>query len=279
MGTLDTRSNDSPVRRSGDSTPVAGNTNKRLEYEKTDKVGFETLPVEIREALSTRKVMLGKEICGDAGYPVTKKRSDGSHYQEITAWWAGTGSYVDIRAVRELRQNSNGSFSPSGSWSAASTVYILPPNLKAVHSVWRSVGSSGYPVKQSTTTTLDEISDNPLDILPPQVVAPVIGGASNAWQYYSKNFANETVVASKLVDDHIRALRAGREGRSHKALPNCDWQVDTIDAPIIDTRLVAIGKPPDSLMQSMERNAKKVPISNGSSNTSTVGHSPSASLN
>lgn len=274
MGTIDTRQSNSTTSYSGGNGLTRRTGGERLDYTDVDRVGFDKLPVEIREAVSGRKIMLGGVICADAENPVAKRRSDGSYYQEMKAWWVGAGSYVDIRAVRELVQAGDGRLRPNGPWSAASIVYTLPPGVRAMHSVWRSAESSGSGSKQDTGT----LTDDALDILPPQVAAPVAGGLSDAWLEWGKGFAHEVVVALRPLDGRIRALRAERSGRSRKMLPNCDWHIDTVDAPIIGKRLAAVGSPPASLLKAMERSMQQVSIVGRPSDKNAVGRSPSAPI-
>ncbi len=214
-----------PARRSGGIPAERGE--KSLAYVSATRVGFEQVPDEIVEELTAEGILLGEAVAATAEQPVAKRRADGSHYQQVTAWWASTRCYVVLDARRELAAAGEGRLRPAGAWSATGKVFRLPDGLAVASSVWRrSAGTEG------AGTTKRQSTDNPLDLLPPEVVKPVAGSQADAWREFGNGWATETVVASLLSAQRIRVVRATRKAASRRALDAADWTLETIDAPV-----------------------------------------------
>ncbi len=224
-----------PSRRTG-GLPERG-APKKLSYVPATKIGFDCAPEEIVLELTAKRVILGSEVAATAYPPVTKRRSDGTHYQMATAWWSSTSRYVTLELKRDLVPAGDGRFRPAALWRATGKVFHLPDGLEVTTSVWRRAGegtSSGRPKSQRT--------QEPLDILPPSVAQPVRGGQADAWQEYGGGAAVETVVASLLVDDRVRILRATRQSTSKSALEGAEWILQTLDAPITRAQNFSVGQ-------------------------------------
>ncbi|MDA8284995.1 MAG: hypothetical protein M0Z42_17250 [Actinomycetota bacterium] len=218
-----------PARRSGGIPAEQGA--KTLAYVSVPRVGFEQVPEEIVGALVAEGILVGVEVAATAEPPLAKRRAEGSHYQLVTAWWASTSCYVVLDVRRELALAGEGRLRPAGTWSATGKVFHLPDSVQMATSVWRRSGGAdgaGKPKSQRT--------DDPLDLLPPEVAKPVMGGQADAWREFGKSWATETVVASRLFADRVRVLRATRQATSRRALDGADWALETIDAPVTGSR-------------------------------------------
>ncbi len=239
MGTLETAPAGQPAKRQGGT--LAGIDNKKIEYITADKIGFELVPDEVVKALKFRQCLLGDEIAAAADHIVTKRRTDGSHYQFTNAWWASTRCCTIIDVTRELAATGDGRFRPNGPWSATGTIHLLSGNLQPVRSIWQRPPSQ-VAVSNARKRTGNQYTDEALDLLPPDVALPVRGGRSDAWQISRKGFVQETIVAMKMVGNRVRILRAVREATSKKKLDSASWTLDTLDAPIASSRPVSTGK-------------------------------------
>ncbi len=238
-GDLEARPAGQPVRRKGGA--LASADDKKIEYEMADKIGFERLPDEVVKALRSRQCLLGDEIAAGADDLITKRRKDGSHYQFMDAWWTSTRCCTIIGVTRELAAMGDGRFRPNGPWSATGTIYLLPDDLQLVHSIWqRSLSQDA--VSDAKRKNDIQYTDEVIDVLPPDVALPVRGGKSDAWRVYRKGFAQETIVAMKMVGDRVRILRAVREATSKDKLDSASWTLDTLDAPVVSSRPISIGK-------------------------------------
>jgi hypothetical protein len=76
--------------------------------------------------------------------------------------------------------------------------------------------------------------DDPLDLLPPDLVLPTRDGVADAWQVYGKGWARETVVAMHMTKSGVLLFRAVREATSRRALSTSEWHVETLDAPVAE---------------------------------------------
>ncbi len=239
MSALETTPANQPVKRQGGD--LAGTNNKKIEYVTVDKIGFEVVPDKVVSALKLHQCLIGDEIAATACEVVTKCRADGSHYQFTNAWWASTRCCTIVDVTRELAATGDGRFRPNGPWSATGTIHLLPDNLKPVRSIWQRSPSQAA-ASDASKRNKNQYTNEALDLLPPNVALPVRGGKADAWKISRKGFVQETIVAMKMVGDRVRILRAVREDTSRKKLDSASWTVDTLDAPIVDSRPVSIGK-------------------------------------
>lgn len=220
------------------STRGGGTVAKRspgsIDYVSADAVGFEVLPEALRGALSG--LLLGTELAADAEHPVTKRRQDGTHFQVVSGWWASSERLVVVEGRRALDRVGENQFKPSGEWDASGTVHQFPLGLVPETSCWRFDGGSAGDGK----TRRRKVA-NALDALPPQLVAPVLGGSSGAWQRYRRGWAQETVVALRLTHNRVKVLCAEREASSLRALAATGWRATTLDSPIVAALSITSG--------------------------------------
>lgn len=199
-----------------------------IDYEPADAVGYDRLPQQVRDQMAN--LLDGAEVAASANDPETKKRPDGSHYRAVEGWWASVSRFVEINARQELQAIGDNHFRPSGAWHVSARVDHFPPNLELMATRWRfdAAGSGLTPGKQRK-------ADDALDALPPKLAAPVVGGLSDAWRESSRGWAQETIVAARVVEGRVRILKATREATSGRALTSTDWLALTLEAPIAST--------------------------------------------
>ena len=210
-----------PASLSGDQKPPGS-----IGYEPTDAVGFERMPAAVVKALAP--VLLGPPVAADAEQPVTKRRPDGTHYQQSIGWWMGGDRYVAIDARRILAPAEGQKLKPAGAWKIEGTVCHIRPGVIPTSSQWRyDPGASGAgPTKRRARV------EDPLDALPPELAAPVREADANAWREYGRGWASETLVAAVVTAERIRVLKAERKSTSRRGLESSDWHAVTLDAPI-----------------------------------------------
>jgi len=224
-----------PARRSGALPTERGP--RTLDYAPAPAVGFEHVPEEILQALVAEGILVGREVAASADAPTAMRRSDGSHYQLVTAWWASTSRFVILQARRELASLDARKLRPAGPWSAAGRVLYLPDGLGVTTSVWRRPSGPG-----AGGTAKHQRTDDPLELLPPEVAKPLVGGVSDAWRRIGTGWATETVVAMRTVPGRVKVLRAERQATSRRALDDADWTVETIDAAVTGSSEFSLGK-------------------------------------
>ena len=157
------------------------------------------------------------------------RRSDGTFHQCAEAWWADEGRLFVFRYEREMEQVGEKQFRPASPWSVDGIVSRLRPVGGPERSVWRFDGSDAGEAPGKGVKT-----DDPLDLLPPDLVLPIRDGVADAWQVYGKGWARETVVAMHITRGGVLLLRAVREATSRRALSTSEWHVETLEAPVVD---------------------------------------------
>lgn len=224
MGVPDRRRAGTAAQRSG--SPIVRQPGK-IEYTTTERIGFECLPDAVSGALWKWGVLVGTMLAGTAQAAVAKRRTaDGSYYQYSRGWWTSEWRHVTVEAERPLRSRGEGKLAPDGEWQVSGTVFEFPCAVRTLPSVWRFQPSNADGSPRRTT---QHRSEDPLDLLPPQLVAPIIGGEADCWREYGKGWATETVVASKILDARVLLLHANREATSRRALDGADWLAETVD--------------------------------------------------
>lgn len=196
----------------------------RLRYVPADRIGFEKVPDALVWELQAAKVLTGRIWLGFASDVVVKRRQDGSHYQQVLAFWASQWRYVELDGRRELRMGSDGRLRPAGPWTATGTVRDFPTALAPQRSVWRDQPSGAGARRRA-----QRVCDDPLEVLPRAVTGPVVGGRSQAWQILEPQSASETIVAANVTADRVLLLRARRQARSEHALELADWAIETAE--------------------------------------------------
>ncbi len=215
-----------PGARNALSTKAPG----ALDYVPADKVGFEHVPSAVLLALQAREVLAHKELASYADAPLVKRRPDRSHYQLITGWWMSKSRLVTLEVRGELTRRRDGRFRPEPGWQVDGTVDHFPSGLSPVKSTWHrevDVGTEGE-------TTPPPAAESALEVLPAELVAPVIGGVSHAWITYSSTRAEETIVALRVFPSRVRGLQAKRKASSEEALSTADWKATALDALIAE---------------------------------------------
>jgi hypothetical protein len=221
----------------GSSHPAPGGQTPpgRVSYVEASAVGFEHLPEPVRASLIPH--LLGDHLAADADEPVAKRRPDGTYYQQATGWWASTDRYLEISATRPLVSAGSGRLRPAGPWTTSTTIYDLAPGSPPVTSSWRF---DGVAAGSDLNTALRSV-DDPLDTLPPPLVAPVRGGRADAWRTWDDRSAEETVVVVLRLRDRVRILKAERRAHSRRALTTAEWHATALDAPIAATNTFTVG--------------------------------------
>jgi hypothetical protein len=220
----------------GSSHPAPGGQTPpgRVSYVEASAVGFEHLPEPVRASLIPH--LLADQLAGDADELVAKRRPDSTYYQQALGWWASTARYLEISATRSLVSAGSGRLQPAGPWTTSATIYDLAPGSTPVTSSWRFDGVAAA----SNLETALRIVDDPLDALPPPLVAPVRGGRADAWLTWNDRSAEETVVVALRLRDRVRILKAERCARSRRALRTAEWHATALDAPISATNTFTV---------------------------------------
>lgn len=226
-----------PVPRSAGNSPAVPDSARRapgaIGYEDADAVGFDQMPRSVVDALAG--VLLGPPIAADAEPLVAKRRGGGTHYQQATGWWAGGDRYVSIDARRLLAPTEGQRLKPVTGWKIDGTVRYFAAGVLPTYSQWRfdaGVDEGAGKGRRSRT-------DDPLDVLPEQLTAPVRGANANAWRGYGPGWAEETIVAALTTPNRVRILKAQRKATSRRGLGAADWHAVTLEAPIVAVQALA----------------------------------------
>lgn len=206
-----------------------------IAYAPAEAVGFEVLPAEVRASVAD--LLVGPELAAHADDPQTRRRPDGSCYQVATGWWASPACLVSVEARRELHALPGGRFRPGGGWWTRASFHTLPAGVQPATSWWRQPAGGD---RRGPAAASQQVSDV-LDVLPPALVAPLraAGGCrSGAWIRFRPGWARETIVAQRLGEHRVLVLAARRSAISRRALARADWQVSTLDAPVLGSHQV-----------------------------------------
>jgi hypothetical protein len=235
-----------PVPRSGGATPVprpggslTGRGPLEPNYETADGLGLERLPEEVIDELESAGLISEAVFMDWADDTVTKRRRDGSHYQQIGAWWASLSQLNVVVVRRELEPAGEGRLRPRGAWMVTGTSHELPPDLTAVRSVWRFQAPAGNGIDAAAGKT-----DDPLEMLPTTLTIPVAGGEAHASLRWRDRWAKEQVIAYRLVGGRVRMLSATRESTSRRKLTSTDWTAEELDASVVATMPINVGGSP-----------------------------------
>lgn len=219
-----------PVPRSG-PRPLAVRVPGAIDYEPADSVGFDRMPQAVVSALAG--VLAGVALAANADDPVARRQKDGITYQQAKGWWAGANRYLTIDARRLLAPAEGNSLKPASGWKIDGTVSYFAPGVEPISSRWRFTGANRTGADRNRKP-----ADDPLDVLPEQLAAPVRGATPGAWLHSDRGRAEETIVAALATEGRIRVLKCQRQASSEQALPLADWYAMTIDAPITAVRLL-----------------------------------------
>ena len=221
------RGSGSPAPRSGGQVVGRGPTS--LGYETAEAVGFEVVPERVRRCLLSSAVIGIESLSASSDSPTVMRRSNGTFYQGAQAWWGDERRLFVFGYEREMEQVGEKQFRPAGMWSVDGILSRLRPVGGPERSVWRFDSSDAGEAPRKGVKT-----DDPLDLLPPDLVLPIRDGDADAWQVYGKGWAREIVVAMHITKSGVLQLRAVREATSRRALSTSEWHVETLDAPVAE---------------------------------------------
>ncbi|MGC8511159.1 MAG: hypothetical protein ACP5PB_09860 [Acidimicrobiales bacterium] len=200
-----------------------------VDYVPVEVAGFEIVPDVVRVRLAVAGVIGKAALCASAKRLTVRRRADGSAYQSGTAWWADTTRAVIIDLRREMERRGGRRYAPVGAWRVSGVVHHLDDVGGAEHSTWQYDAAAS----RGASTSPPVITDEPLDLLPADVAAPVRGGQSDVWRESSRTSATEFLTALRVSDDEARLLEAHRAARGEAALTRAPWSVTTLMAPVI----------------------------------------------
>jgi hypothetical protein len=254
-----------PAPRPSNLTPAVPGAATRhqpgaIDYTPTDAVGFERLPPAVANALAG--VLIGPPVAADADEPVAKRQTDGTYYQQATGWWAGGDRYVTIDARRLLTPAEGQSLKPVTGWKIDGTIAHFAHAVLPVDSQWRFDGAA-TPGKRARHKT-----DDPLDVLPEQLTAPVREAPASAWRERGRGWAQETIVAALAAHGRVRVLKAQRNATSFRALETADWHAVTLDAPIVAFQALATDPATGRVL--VGPTTRAAPLAPGSTSTNSI---------
>jgi hypothetical protein len=200
-----------------------------VDYAPVDVAGFEIVPDVVRTRLAATGVIGRTALCASAKRLQVTRRADGRTDQSGTAWWVDVVRVVIIELRRELEARHGGRYTPIGAWRVSGVRHHLDDVGGGEHSTWRydATGSKGASASPLVLT------HEPLDLLPPDVAAPVRGGLSDVWRESSGTSATEFLTALRVFGGEALVLEAHRTARRERALVRAPWEVTTLVAPII----------------------------------------------
>ena len=203
-----------------------------------EAVGFDLVPSLVRQQLQSRDLIGTDPLCATSDPPAVMRRSDGTFFQSSEAWWGDERQLLVFRYEREMERVGEKQFRPASTWSVNGVLGRLGPVGGPERSVWRfEVSGAGEAARRTPKT------DDPFDLLPPELVRPLRDGVADAWRLFREGWASETVVAMHLTTGHALLFRAVREATSRRTLPSADWHVETLDAPVVEHAPVRITCP------------------------------------
>ncbi len=212
---------------------VSGLGPASMDYSPASAVGFEVLPAVVRTRLKAEGVIRSKPLTASCLGLNVKRRADASHYQTGTAWWADQSIATFIECQREMEHRDGKAYSARGDWIVSGVMYHLDEVGGPEVSTWmfdgRSAGREGSVPPAHT--------DDPLDLLPPEVAAPVRGGLSDVWMDIvwtgpTDSHATEYLRAIRVVGGEAFLLAGTRTAPAKGSLFNAEWALTTLIAPI-----------------------------------------------
>ncbi len=198
-----------------------------VDYAPAAEVGFEIVPSVVRARLFAAAMIGSKALCASCEALRVRRRSNATHYQSAKAWWGDETRALMVTVEREMSKRGSRQYSPNGMWNATGTLYRLGATDRPLTTTWRfdAQGSTGAASPQVVT-------DDPLDLLPAEVAAPIRGGLSDVWREHSRTSAAEYLTAIRIVNDRVLLLEAHRSATTIRQLLGAEWVLTTLDAPI-----------------------------------------------
>lgn len=219
--------NPSPMRRSNGQLETRGPG--EISYEPANRVGFERVPEVVVGKLWAERVLLGDELAASSEESITKKRSDGTYYQSIDAWWSSTLRYVELVIERNLQHIRGKTFKPVGLWQVSARIFVFPSGLSASKSRWCFRTPAGEKNKRPRSGSETDI----FDALPPSIADPMRGGTVDAWRFIGNRQVEEVIVGAFSTGNRVRLLHASRTAKSKTGLLGAEWIVSTLDSPVV----------------------------------------------
>ncbi len=230
--------------------PLAARGPATVRFARVQEAGFDIVPSVVRNHLFATRAIGSAAISASAQELAVRRRSTGSHYQSGDAWWGDDDRAIVFTVRREMAHRGGRSYSPNGPWLVIGTRYQLGQVGGPERSTWQydSSTTTGSGHARPTTTS------DPLDLLPPDVTAPIRGGLSDVWREISTEQATEYLTAIRARDNCVLLLEAHRTASSIAALSSAAWQLTTLDAPIIASTPISFtcsddGLPPRTLSE------------------------------
>jgi hypothetical protein len=206
------------------------------DYVPTDRVGLGRLPDSLVPELRMRGLITLSTFVAWVEEPVSRRRRSGSTYQEVVGWWATECRLVEVVARREFGAAVVGRLRPAGPWTVGGAVHELVAGVEPSRSVWRHPSAPGRSRRAAFPGAA------PLELLPLEVTAPVVGGEAACFVRWDEGWAEESVHAHRLVDGRVRLLRGVRTAAGRGQLDGADWVIETVDAPVVRrTDLALVG--------------------------------------
>ncbi len=200
-----------------------------VDYVPATEVGFEIVPSVVRAQLFATNLIGSKALSASCTGIHTRRRANGTHYQSVEAWWADEIRALLLTVHREMTHRGGRQYSPSGPWSVTGTVYHLGSADRPLTTTWRF----DAPASKRAARVPPTVSDDPLDLLPAEVVAPIRGGLSDVWREQIGDSAAEYLTAIRVVNnDRVLLLEANRTAKTIRQLSVAEWVLTTLDAPI-----------------------------------------------
>ena len=198
-----------------------------VDYAPATEVGFEIVPGVVRARLFATSLIGSKALSASCEAMRLRRRSNGTYYQSAKAWWGDESRALMMTVEREMSTRGSRQYSPSGAWNVTGTLYRLGTTDRPFTTTWRfdAQGSKG-------TASPPVVTDDPLDLLPAEVAAPIRGGLSDVWREHSRASAAEYLTAIRIVNDRVLLLEAHRSATTTRQLLGAEWVLTTLDAPI-----------------------------------------------
>lgn len=133
----------------------------------------------------------------------------------------------------ELRSGQK--FSPSGAWNVTGVIHRLGDVGGPFITKWKFEGKPPGGDGSSPPVA----TNDPLDLLPPEVAAPVRGGLSDAWMITTSSSATEYLTAIRVFGDEVLLLEANRRARTETNLNRSQWKLTTLQAPVNESETFA----------------------------------------
>lgn len=199
-----------------------------VDYVAAAAVGFEIVPAVVRARLVAARLIGSTALSAGCEGLRTRRRANDTYYQSGEAWWGDATRAVLFTVRRELTHRGGDRYAPRSPWDVSGTIYYLGDVGGPERSTWQFDTATSKARNASRPVTTDE----PLDLLPPDVAAPVRGGRSDVWREHDPDSAAEHLSAIRTFDDRVLLLGASRTAPNVRALTSAAWTLTTLDAPI-----------------------------------------------